>query len=94
MPIESTRQFVLQAVRMTEFLEPRVLIPAHYWSEEYKQAFLKALNESWTKRGKPFHIEHMKTADYIYRKNREEGMLILDMSPSARHEPKERRKGK
>ena len=43
MPIEGTTQFIPQAISFLNLLRPKRVIPMHFWSETYKQAFLDHL---------------------------------------------------
>jgi L-ascorbate metabolism protein UlaG (beta-lactamase superfamily) len=86
MPIESTQKFILQTVKMAELLEPRVLIPTHYWSPEYKQEFIDAIEQTYSRKGKDLEIEQKHGAEFVYSgRDKEEGVLLLDLTPSAKN---------
>lgn len=42
MPIQSTKEFIPRAVEFLSVLKPRLAVPMHYWSLDYKAAFLAA----------------------------------------------------
>lgn len=85
MPIEGTRQYIPQAIKMVQLLAPRVLIPAHYWSETYKQEFIDELQSRYTEENRRINIHDCKGAKYTYKKNRSiSGLTILDLSPGTR----------
>jgi L-ascorbate metabolism protein UlaG (beta-lactamase superfamily) len=87
MPIESTQKFILQAVKMAELLEPEVLIPTHYWSDEYKDSFIEEMVRHYEKNNKPLVIEDMSGAEYTYQGISPEGTLMIPLlTPSARIE--------
>ncbi|MCF7832630.1 MAG: MBL fold metallo-hydrolase [Candidatus Marinimicrobia bacterium] len=89
MPIESTRKFILQAVKMVQLLEPRVLLPTHYWSEAYKQDFMSEMQRSYNKNGKNIQIISKEDPTFTYRKNdRSHGLLLLELKPAARKKDK------
>lgn len=41
MPVEGKQQFIPQAAAFLRLLHPRVMIPAHFWSEDYLERFLQ-----------------------------------------------------
>ena len=85
MPIESTQKFILQAINMVKLLEPRVLIPSHYWSMDYKQEFLDKLHTSFSAENNKMMIYGRKGATYTYSKNKNTSELtVLDLVPNAR----------
>jgi len=85
MPIEGTQKYILQAIKMVELLEPKVLIPTHYWSEEYKQEFIDEIKRIYSKNNKTIFIDNIDGAEFIYNgKYSEEGLLIPNLKPAAR----------
>lgn len=86
MPIEGTQKYILQAVKMVELLEPKVLIPTHYWSHEYKQEFIDEMIRTYKKKNKVLVINNVDGAEYVYHgKNPENTVTILNLKPSARN---------
>ena len=87
MPIEGTQKYILQAVKMVELLEPKVLIPSHYWSDEYKEAFIDEMVLRYVKNNKKLIIEDIGGAEFTYRAPNPEGALTIPLlMPSARIE--------
>jgi L-ascorbate metabolism protein UlaG (beta-lactamase superfamily) len=85
MPIEGTQKYILQAVKMVELLEPKVLIPTHYWSTEYKQEFIDHMIQAFSKKNKVLNIENMDGSEFLYQKNKaKEGLSIPMLEPSTR----------
>ncbi|MBN2414990.1 MBL fold metallo-hydrolase [bacterium] len=41
MPVEGKKQFIPEAVSFLKLLHPRVMIPAHFWSQAYLERFLQ-----------------------------------------------------
>ncbi|MFC1564920.1 MBL fold metallo-hydrolase [candidate division KSB1 bacterium] len=64
MTIQGVSEFIEEAESFIDFLSPKIVIPMHYWSEEYKSTFLdylKNLNNS----GKNYVIEEINSPEYI-----------------------------
>jgi len=86
MPIEGTQKYIPQAIKMVELLEPRVLLPSHFWSEAYKQEFMNEIEHVYTKHNKNLQVIHSDGPNYFYRKNGiKDVLLILDLKPTARN---------
>lgn len=85
MPIEGTRQYILQAVKMVELLEPNVLIPTHYWSQSYKQEFLNEIERQFNEKEKAIQVIGVSTSSYTYHKTGSDtGLLIPNLIQSER----------
>jgi len=85
MPIEGTRQYILQAVKMIELLEPNVLIPTHYWSQSYKQEFLNEIERQFNEKEKAIQVIGVSTSSYTYHKTGSDtGLLIPNLIQSER----------
>lgn len=65
MPIQSISQFIPQAEEFIEFLQPRRMIPIHYWTTQYKADFLAHLENMNQTAGKNYQIQRLKTAKYV-----------------------------
>lgn len=90
MPIESTMKFIPQAVSMARLLDPKVLLPSHYWSNEYKQAFIDELVSDLNDDNIQATVMKSDMAEYVYRACRSgKKMLIPDLTPSARQSNRE-----
>lgn len=85
MPIEGTQKYLPQAVKMAELLEPKVLIPTHYWSNEYKQEFIDQMIPVFSKKNKVLNIDNFDGCEFLYHKNKsKEDLTIPMLKPSAR----------
>jgi L-ascorbate metabolism protein UlaG (beta-lactamase superfamily) len=85
MPIEGTQKYLPQAVKMAELLEPKVLIPTHYWSNEYKQEFIDQMIPAFSKKNKVLNIDNFDGSEFLYHKNKsKEDLTIPMLKPSAR----------
>ena len=68
MPIEGTQKYILKAVKMVELLEPKVLIPTHFWSHAYKLDFLKEIEDQYKKKDKSIFIPEKYDTKFYYGK--------------------------
>ena len=64
MPIQGVSQFISQAEEFIEFLQPRRMIPIHYWTKQYKADFLAHLENMNQTAGKNYQIQRLNTAKY------------------------------
>ena len=83
MPIEGKVQFKEQAMHFIDSLNPKTVIPMHYWHENYKEEFFNyvdSLNKNDDKKLKT--IKRSKSS-YTYKSNRlRKQKLIIDLIPS------------
>lgn len=80
LPIESTKKFIPQVEKFIRLIHPKVVIPMHYWSTEYKQQFFDYLINSNS--GSLYKIIKISEGDYLYCKNEEtDSISIIDISP-------------
>lgn len=85
MPIEGTQQYILQAVKMVELLEPKVLIPTHFWSHAYKLEFLNEIEGQYKKKGKSIFIPGKYDTKFHYQKKDIGTELVIpNLIPAAR----------
>ena len=85
MPIEGTQQYILQAIKMVELLEPKVLIPTHYWSHGYKLEFLEEIERQFLEKEQNINIIGLNTSIFTYRKKgMNSGLTIPSLIPTAR----------
>lgn len=85
LPIEGTSQYISQAAEMVRILQPQVVIPMHYWSDEYKQEFIDHMINTYPKDDEIINIIRCESPEYVYRrKRRNTDLQILDMQPAAR----------
>lgn len=59
-PIDWTRNIIAQAIDYIDFLQPRQVIPMHYWAPSIKNEFLLELNS----RGKSYEIVAVEGPEY------------------------------
>ncbi len=86
MPIEGTRQYIPQAVKMVQLLEPKVLLPTHFWSEEYKNEFIDEIIRIYKQNEKKLQVINSDDPEYTYIKQDDKnGLLLLDLKPAARN---------
>lgn len=64
LPIDWTHPIATEAAAFVDLLQPRSVIPMHYWSEQARGDFLSALTEKNSPAEKRFLIEKTGQADY------------------------------
>jgi len=64
LPIDWTHPIAAKAAAFVDLLQPRCVIPMHYWSEQAKSDFLAALAEKNSPAEKRFAIEKPGRPDY------------------------------
>ena len=85
MPIEGTRQYIPQAVKMVQLLEPKILLLTHFWSEEYKKEFTEEMIRVYKQNEKILQVISSDDPEYTYIKQDDKnGLLLLDLKPAAR----------
>ncbi len=85
MPIEGTQKYIPQAVKMVQLLEPKILLPTHFWSEEYKKEFIDEMIRVYKQNEKKIQILSLDSPEYTYIKQDDKnGLLLLDLKPAAR----------
>ncbi|MCK5817116.1 MAG: MBL fold metallo-hydrolase [Candidatus Marinimicrobia bacterium] len=85
-PIEGTRQYIPQAVKMVQLLEPKVLLPTHFWSEKYKKEFIDEMMRIYKQNKKKLQVISSDGPEYTYiKQDNKSGLLLLDLKPSARN---------
>ena len=83
LPIESTSKFIPQVEKFIELIHPKVVIPMHYWSDDYKLEFLKYTEEKAISEKKKYRTLKLDCAEYIYTKSeRNDSIFIVDMERS------------
>jgi L-ascorbate metabolism protein UlaG (beta-lactamase superfamily) len=79
-PIESTSKFIPQVERFIELIQPKVVIPMHFWSQEYKSEFLKYMEAKAISEQKKYRILKLDSAEYNYTKSENsDSILIVDI---------------
>jgi L-ascorbate metabolism protein UlaG (beta-lactamase superfamily) len=82
-PIEGTSKFIPQLEKFIKLIHPKVVIPMHYWSNEYKFDFLNYLEKkNFVDRSK-YRIFRNINSIYTYRKSEnDDSVSIIDVYPS------------
>ena len=76
LPIDWTHPIAAKAVAFVELLQPRVVIPMHYWSGQAKADFLSLLSEKNKPGAKRFLIEELGRPDYAIERAGDRGAAI------------------
>ncbi len=77
MPIEGKIKYIPQAEKFIRFLKPKIVIPSHYWSQEYLNEFITYL-ESMDKINSLYEIHHINEINFnIQDINTFDSILIL-----------------
>ena len=63
MTIEGKQKFIPQTEAFIDLLKPRIVIPIHYWSQQYKNDFLDYLREQ-NNTGKKYEIQESDSSVY------------------------------
>ena len=64
MPIDWTHPIAANAITFLELVQPRSVIPMHYWSQAAKAGFLSLLAEKNGPGAKRFLVEELDRPDY------------------------------
>jgi L-ascorbate metabolism protein UlaG (beta-lactamase superfamily) len=80
LPVDWTHPIATEAVAFVELLQPRTVIPMHYWSEQAKSDFLSALAKKNSPAEKRFLIEKPAGADYAFDRVSDHGAMISVIS--------------
>lgn len=65
MTIEGVSQFIPEAELFVDFIKPKMIIPMHYWSRQYKLNFLDHLEAQHGSGGKNYQIERSMSARFF-----------------------------
>ncbi|HEX2995341.1 MAG TPA: MBL fold metallo-hydrolase [Anaerolineales bacterium] len=87
--IEGVNQFIPQAEKFIDLLQPVRVIPMHYWSPKYKADFLAHLEKQ---SGKPYRVVTTGSAEYELRQDRSAApiqVISLEPAPFTSHQPRE-----
>lgn len=83
LPIESKTQFIPQAVKFIDVIQPKVVIPMHYWSEAYKSEFLNYIKTGLSKEKNDYQVVTINGSVYNYVKTRgSNSIYIINIDPS------------
>lgn len=80
MTIEGVNQFIPQAEKFIDLLQPVRVIPMHYWSPEYKAGFLAHLEKQGSK---PYRVVTTGSADYeLCQDSRAAPIQVISLKPA------------
>ena len=83
MPIEGKQKFIPQAEKFIDLLKPKVIIPAHFWSQEYMENFLTYL-ETQKRSGKKYQTNRVNGAKFNFSGSATTDLIkviVLDRAP-------------
>ncbi|UCH10185.1 MAG: MBL fold metallo-hydrolase [Fidelibacterota bacterium] len=85
MTIEGRTQFIPQAEAFIDLLQPKRVIPMHYWSAVYKASFLNYLVRQNRRSGKKYQIERIGSAEYALWESDGDmsGIQVISLDPAA-----------
>jgi L-ascorbate metabolism protein UlaG (beta-lactamase superfamily) len=85
MTIEGRSQFIPQAEAFIDLLQPKRVIPMHYWSPEYKADFLNYLEAQNQSSDKKYQIKETGSAEYAISGSDGElsGIQVTSLAPAA-----------
>ncbi len=63
MTIEGVHQFIPEAEKFIDLLQPGIVIPMHYWTPEYKEDFLSYLELQNSMAGKNYAVTRLPDAE-------------------------------
>ena len=84
LPIDWTHPIAAQAVAFVELLQPRIVIPMHYWSQAAKAGFLSLLAEKNAPAEKRFLIEEPGRPDFTLEGvgDRDAAIRVISLEPA------------
>ena len=85
MPIEGKSKFIPEAEEFMHLLQPKRVIPMHYWSNQYKEDFLKYLDEQNITIGKSYEIQKLNSAQVSISdtKIKSSSIQIISLEPGS-----------
>ena len=83
MPIEGQSKFIPEAEEFIRLLQPRRIIPMHYWSDQYKEDFLVYLEEQNKNSSKKYQIQKFESSQVIISEMKvdESPIQIISLKP-------------
>ncbi len=83
MTIQGPSEFIPQAEKFLDLLQPVRVIPMHYWSPEYKTDFLAHLRTQNQQAGKHYTILTPDSANYVfYANDQARPIQIVSLTPA------------
>jgi len=83
LPIEGRNKLLNQLEQYISILQPETIIPMHYWSEEYKEAFLERMEQVSKTNGTEYRIVRELNSSYSYVPGGERNeVLIISLTPA------------
>lgn len=89
MTIGGRTDIIEQAVSFIDLLQPRMVVPMHYWKKEDKQRFLSHLKTQNTNTDEKYRIEEIQGAQYRFSgiENRETCIKVISLEPAPYSQP-------
>jgi L-ascorbate metabolism protein UlaG (beta-lactamase superfamily) len=85
MTIEGKQKFIPQAEAFIDLLQPRRIIPMHFWSQTYKEDFLDYLRTQ-NDTGKKYQIQVSDGSDYeLYVSEDTDSIKVIVLTPTPFH---------
>jgi L-ascorbate metabolism protein UlaG (beta-lactamase superfamily) len=81
LPLEKIRRYTDHALKFTQILSPRTVLPTHYWSERSKNDYIKLVKEQGLD-GKKIRYKKQKNGKYAYRQSESQSLILLNLYPS------------
>lgn len=82
-PIEGKSKFIPQVEKFIELIHPKIIIPMHYWSDEYKLDFLNYIESKDIANGTRYRIVKIINSRYIYTKSENnDSISVINVYPS------------
>ena len=79
-PIEGTSKYIPQAEKFINIVQPKIIIPMHYWSETYKKDFFDYL---FNQKDKKYKIINPNTSEFIYTNGEKtDSIYVININPS------------
>ena len=80
MPIEGTSKYIPQAESFINIVQPKIIIPMHYWSEAYKKDFFDYLHNQ---KDKKYRIVNLNTSEFVYTyREKTDSIYVININPS------------
>lgn len=76
MPIEGKIKYIPQTEKFIQLLQPKTIIPCHYWSLEYLEEFIAYLKK------REYEIKNLNTSSYIFSESNENQLNIIILKRS------------
>lgn len=82
LPIEGRQKYIPQAAKFIRIIEPKTVIPMHYWSDKYKDQFCNYISKTKINDMKECKVIK-NTSVYIYSRSViEDNITVISISPT------------